>query len=123
MLRSALTIIEKIIMIDFLISAAEAAEAAPSTEQNMMSILMLVILFVVFYFLLIRPQQKRVKEHKALVDGLKKGDEIVTFGGVLGRITQVSDAFVDVEIANNVIVKVQKQSVASVMPKGTVADA
>lgn len=110
-------------MIDFLISSAHANDAvAASTEQSMMSILMLVVLFAVFYFLLIRPQQKRVKEHKALVDGVKKGDEIVTFGGVLGRITDVGDAFVDLEIANNVTVKVQKQSIANIMPKGTMAD-
>lgn len=111
-------------MIDFLISSAHANEAAAgSTEQSMMSILMLVVLFAVFYFLLIRPQQKRVKEHKALVEGVKKGDEIVTFGGVLGRVTNVGDAFVDLEIANNVTVKVQKQSIANIMPKGTMADA
>ena len=111
-------------MIDFFISAAQAADAvAPSTEQNMISILMLVVLFGVFYFLLIRPQQKRVKEHKNMTDNLKKGDEIVTFGGVLGRITDVGDAFIDLEIANNIVVKVQKQSIASVMPKGTMADA
>ena len=110
-------------MIDFLISSAHANEAAGSTEQSMMSILMLVVLFGVFYFLLIRPQQKRVKGHKALVEDVKKGDEIVTFGGVLGRVTNVGDAFVDLEIANNVTVKVQKQSIANIMPKGTMADA
>lgn len=111
-------------MLDFLISSAQAADAVqPSTEQNMMSILMLVVLFAVFYFLLIRPQQKRVKEHKAMTETLKKGDEVVTFGGVLGRVTTLGDAFVDVEVAENVIVKVQKQSIASVMPKGTIADA
>lgn len=110
-------------MIDFLISSAHANEAVASTEQSVISILMLVVLFAVFYFLLIRPQQKRVKEHKALVEGVKKGDEIVTFGGVLGRVTSVGDAFVDLEIANNVTVKVQKQSIANIMPKGTMADA
>jgi preprotein translocase subunit YajC len=111
-------------VIDFLIGAAQAADGAqPTTEQNMMSILMLVVLFAVFYFLLIRPQQKRVKEHKAMTESIKKGDEIVTFGGVLGRITDIGDAFVDVEISSNVTVKVQKQSIATVMPKGTIADA
>ncbi len=111
-------------MIDFFIGAAQAADAAqPTTEQNMMSILMLVVLFAVFYFLLIRPQQKRVKEHEAMTESLKKGDEIVTFGGVLGRVTELGDAFVDVEISNNVVVKVQKKSVATVMPKGTIAEA
>jgi preprotein translocase subunit YajC len=111
-------------VIDFLIGAAQAADGAQqTTEQNMMSILMLVVLFAVFYFLLIRPQQKRVKEHKAMTETLKKGDEVVTFGGVLGRVTELGDAFIDVEVSNKVIVKVQKQSIASVMPKGTIADA
>lgn len=111
-------------MIDFLISSAQAADAAaPSTEQNMISILMLVVLFGVFYFLLIRPQQKRVKEHKNMTESVKKGDEIVTFGGVLGRVTEVGEAFIDLEIANGIVVKVQKQSIANVMPKGTMSEA
>ena len=111
-------------MMDFLIGAAHAADAAaPSTEQNVMSILMLVVLFAVFYFLLIRPQQKRVKEHNNLVSGIKKGDEVVTFGGVLGRVVEVGEAFIDLEIANGIIVKVQKQSIANLMPKGTIAEA
>lgn len=111
-------------MIDFLIGAAHAADAPQgSTEQSMISILMLVVLFGVFYFLLIRPQQKRVKEHDAMTGALKKGDEVVTFGGVLGRITEVGEAFLDLEIADGVTVKVQKKSVASLMPKGTIADA
>jgi len=110
-------------MIDFLIGAANAADAGPSSEQNIMSIVMLVVLFVVFHFILIRPQQKRVKEHNNLVAGIKKGDEIVTFGGVLGRVVEVGDAFAEVEVANNVVVKVQKQSIASLMPKGTMSEA
>lgn len=109
-------------ILDFFIGTAQAADG-PGTEQSIMSILMLVVLFVVFYFLLIRPQQKRVKEHKSLVENLKKGDEVTTFGGVLGRISNIGDAFVELEIANNVSVKVQKQSIATVMPKGTIADA
>lgn len=111
-------------MIDFLISSAQAADAAPAgTEQSMMSILMLVVLFGVFYFLLIRPQQKRVKEHQKMTDSLKKGDEVVTFGGVLGRVTEVGDAFIDLEVAPNLTVKVQKSSISNVMPKGTIAEA
>jgi preprotein translocase subunit YajC len=84
-----------------------------------MSFLPLVLIFVVFYFLLIRPQTKRAKEHKKMVEALAKGDEVVTNGGLLGRITQVGENFVQVQVAEGVEVKVQKQSVATLMPKGT----
>ncbi len=104
---------------DFLIATAWAQQAEPSTSSTLASLLPLVILFVVFYFLLIRPQTKRVKEHKKMVDSLAKGDEIVTNGGLLGRITNLGDNFVIVEIAQNVEVKVQRYQVAAVMPKGT----
>ena len=79
----------------------------------------LVLIFVVFYFLLIRPQTKRAKEHKKMVAGLSKGDEVVTNGGLLGRITEVGENFVQVKVAENVEVKVQRQAVANLMPKGT----
>jgi preprotein translocase subunit YajC len=77
-------------------------------------------LIVVFYFLLIRPQTKRAKEHKQMVEALKKGDEVVTGGGVLGRITDVGDNFLQVEVADGVQLRLQKHSVASLMPKGTI---
>jgi preprotein translocase subunit YajC len=80
----------------------------------------LILLFVVFYFLLLRPQMKKAKEHKKLVAGLAKGDEVVTVGGVIGRITKVGDAFINLEIAEGLEVKVQKQSIAAPMPKGTI---
>jgi preprotein translocase subunit YajC len=76
-------------------------------------------MFVLLYFLMIRPQMKRAKEHKAMVDALQKGDEVVTAGGVLGRITKVSDAYVNVEIAANVEISVQKGAVQTLLPKGT----
>lgn len=79
-----------------------------------------ILLIVVFYFLLIRPQQKRAKEHRQMVESLKKGDEIVTGGGVLGRITDVGDNFVQLEVADGVQLRIQRQSVAALMPKGTV---
>jgi preprotein translocase subunit YajC len=84
-----------------------------------MSFLPLIIIFVVFYLLLIRPQMRRAKEHKKMVETLAKGDEVVTSGGLLGRITEVGDNFLSVEIADGVQVKVQKPAVAAVVPKGT----
>ena len=85
-----------------------------------MSLLPLVLIFVVFYFLLIRPQQKRQKEHRELVANLSVGEEVTTAGGLLGKITEVKDSFVKIEIAPNVIVTVQKHTVSAVMPKGTI---
>ncbi len=108
----------------FLISdaMADGAAAAPQGDP-LMQLLPLVLLFIVFYFLLIRPQQKKVKEHKKLVESLKKGDEVVTYGGVAGKIRDLGDVFVDVEIADNVVVKVERQNIARVLPKGTLKDA
>ncbi|GAB6034608.1 preprotein translocase subunit YajC [Galenea microaerophila] len=103
----------------FLISDAMAAgEAAPQGDV-LMQLLPLVLLFVVFYFLLIRPQQKKVKEHKQMVESLKKGDEVVTYGGLAGKIRDLGDVFAEVEIADNVVVKVERQNIARVLPKGT----
>jgi preprotein translocase subunit YajC len=107
---------------DFLIQAAWAQEAAQSGGNPFLSLLPLVILFVVFYFLLIRPQTKRVKEHKQMVDSLAKGDEIVTNGGVVGKITILGDNFITVEVAPNVEVRLQRQAVSFVLPKGTIKD-
>jgi preprotein translocase subunit YajC len=80
----------------------------------------LILLFAVFWFLLIRPQQKRQKEHKAMVEALKKGDEVVTNGGVLGRITKVGESFVSVEVADGMEIRVQRAAIAALMPKGTI---
>jgi preprotein translocase subunit YajC len=102
-----------------LISLAWAQDAAPSAAPGLMSFLPLIIIFVVFYLLLIRPQMRRAKEHKKMVETLAKGDEIVTSGGLLGRITEVGDNFLSLEIADGVQVKVQKPAVAAVVPKGT----
>ena len=82
-------------------------------------ILMMVALFAIMYFLMIRPQMKRAKEHKAMVEALAKGDEVVTGGGIAGRVTDVGDSFVQIEVAPNTVVAVQKQAVATVLPKGT----
>ena len=106
---------------DFLIANAYAQDAA--SPGGLASFLPLIIIFAVFYFLLIRPQMKRAKEHKNLVAGLSKGDEVLTNGGLLGRIVDISDAFITLEVADNVRVKLQRQAVASVMPKGTIKSA
>ena len=87
------------------------------------SFIMLIALFAVFYFVLIRPQSKRQKEHKAMVASLSKGDEVVTNGGVLGKITRVGDNFVTLEIAAGLEIQVQRMAVASLMPKGTIKSA
>lgn len=105
-------------ILDFFIASAHAQDA--TQPGGLMSFLPLIIIFVIFYFLLIRPQMKRAKEHKKLVSDLANGDEIVTNGGLLGRITKVGDSFVTVEVAENVKIKVQRHAIASVMPKGTV---
>jgi len=98
---------------------SDALAAAPAETDPLMSFLPLILIFVVFYFLLIRPQTKRAKEHKKMVQELAKGDEVVTNGGLLGRITGIGENFVQIKVAENVEVKVQKRAVANLMPKGT----
>lgn len=106
--------------ISLFISDAAAQAAGGSSASTLTSLLPMVALFVIFYFLLIRPQQKRQKEHKNMVTGLAKGDEVVTMGGILGKITAVDDNFITLEISKGVEVRVQRQSVQAMMPKGTV---
>jgi preprotein translocase subunit YajC len=106
-----------------LIPEAMAQGAAPSTGSQLAPLLMMVVFIVIFYFLLIRPQQKKAKEHQAMVTRLSAGDEIVTTGGLLGKVVDVGDTFITVEIAEGVRVKVQKFQVASLMPKGTLKSA
>ena len=103
---------------DFLIANAYAQDA--TAQSGLMGFLPLILIFVVFYFMLIRPQMKRAKEHRKLVAALSKGDEVVTNGGLLGKITDVGDSFVTLELADNVEIKMQRQAVTSVMPKGTI---
>ncbi|WP_017942478.1 MULTISPECIES: preprotein translocase subunit YajC [unclassified Thioalkalivibrio] len=107
---------------DFLISSAHAQEGGAAGGGMIEFLIMIIIFFAIMYFLIIRPQSKRAKEHRNMVEALSKGDEIVTNGGVAGKITEVSDDFIKVDIADGVNVAVQKQSVASVMPKGTLKD-
>lgn len=109
---------------DFLISSAYAQVAGQAAPPNpLIQFLPLLVLFAVFYFMLIRPQMKRAKEQRAMVAALAKGDEVVTTGGLLGRIDEVGDVYVLLEIAVNVSVKVQKNAVAAVLPKGTLKSA
>jgi preprotein translocase subunit YajC len=107
---------------DFFISNAYAQDVA-APGSSLMSFLPLIVIFAVFYFMLIRPQMKRAKEHKQLVSQLGKGDEVITNGGLLGKITDVSDSFVTLELADNLQIKLQRSAVANVMPKGTIKSA
>ena len=103
---------------DFLISNAMAQTAeAPSLIGQMFP---LILIFILFYFLLIRPQMKRAKEHRKMVSELSVGDEVVTNGGLLGRITQVGESFLTVELNQGVEIKLQKHAVTNVLPKGTI---
>jgi preprotein translocase subunit YajC len=100
---------------------SDAVAAAPQGQGDALtSFLPLIFIFVVFYFLLIRPQSKKAKEHKKMVEALAKGDEVVTNGGLLGRVTKVGDNFIEVELGEGMTVKVQRQAVGNLMPKGTI---
>ena len=104
---------------DFLISPAWAQAAGGSSASTWINILPLVLIFVVFYFLLIRPQTKRAKDHREMVAKLSAGDEVVTNGGILGRIIEIDESFVTLEVAPKVTIKVQRFQVTQLMPKGT----
>lgn len=101
---------------------AQAAAAQPA-GGGMSMIIMMVVLFGLMYFMMIRPQMKRQKEHRALVSALAKGDEVVTTGGMAGRVEEVGETFITVEIATNVKVKLQKSAVQQVLPKGSLKSA
>ena len=108
---------------DWLIPSASAQAAGGAQPNAFIQLLPLVLIFVVFYFLLIRPQAKRAKEHKAMVAALAVGDEVATSGGILGKVTQAGEQFLTLEIADGVQVKVQRHTVTSVLPKGTLKSA
>jgi preprotein translocase subunit YajC len=110
---------------DWLISSAQAqtAPAAGGTGSSLMTLLPMVLIFVVFYFLLIRPQTKRAKEHRAMVATLEVGSEVATAGGIIGKVTEVSEQFLTIEIADEVTVKVQRHTVTQLLPKGTLKGA
>ena len=89
-------------------------------QSSLMSMLPLVLMFVVLYFVMIRPQMKKQKEHRSMIDALAKGDEIVTGGGMLGKVTKLGDGYLNLEIANGVEIQVQRSAVIQVLPKGTI---
>ena len=89
-------------------------------SSNLTSFLPIVLMFVVLYFLMIRPQMKRQKEQKSMMDALTKGDEVVTSGGILGKVSKVNDAYITIEISNGTEVVVQKAAVSTLLPKGTI---
>jgi preprotein translocase subunit YajC len=95
------------------------AQGAPSAGSGLEGIILMVGMFVLLYFLMIRPQMKRAKEHRAMTEALQKGDEVVAAGGVMGRITKVGDAYISLEIAPNVEINVQRAAVQMLLPKGT----
>ncbi|MBL4772769.1 MAG: preprotein translocase subunit YajC [Alcanivoracaceae bacterium] len=106
---------------NFFISDAMAqASGVTSAGGGFGSLIPLVLIFVAMYFLLIRPQQKKVKMHQAMVAALGKGDEVITNGGILGKIISLDDSFVNVEIAQNVTINLQRGAIANIMPKGTI---
>lgn len=102
------------------ISNAYAQAAAPAGGFDIMGILPLIGLIAVFYFLILRPQQKRAKEQKSMIDALQKGDEVVAVGGVLGRVSKVGENYVSLEIAEGVTINVQRGAIQTVLPKGTI---
>ena len=101
------------------IGNAMAAEG-PSTDGSYMSLIMMVLFGVVFYFLLIRPQSKRAKEHKNMIESIQKGDEVVTSGGILGKVNKITDNFIVLSVAQGVEMKFQKHAVTATLPKGTI---
>ncbi|MDR2015238.1 MAG: preprotein translocase subunit YajC [Azoarcus sp.] len=99
---------------------AQAANAAPpAMGESPLGYMFPILMIVVLYFLLIRPQMKRAKEHKTMVDAVSKGDEVITGGGIAGKVTELGDNYIQVEIAANTVVTVQKQTITAVLPKGT----
>lgn len=106
---------------NFFINSAYAQTGTGAAQQSpWTSFIFLGGFILIFYFMLIRPQSKRAKEHKALIEGIAKGDEVMTAGGILGKVTRVDDQYVAVVVAENVELKIQKSSVSAVLPKGTI---
>ena len=96
------------------------AQAAAPAGTDLMSMLPIILMFVVLYFVMIRPQMKRAKEHKTMVESLQKGDEVIAAGGIVGRITRITDNYVTLEIADKVEVRVQRPAIQLALPKGTI---
>lgn len=100
-------------------TAPAAAAAGGDMQSTLMSMLPLLLMFAVLYFVMIRPQMKKQKEHRSMIEALAKGDEVVTAGGLLGKVSKIGDAYIGVELASGVEVQMQRQAVVQVLPKGT----
>ena len=103
-----------------LISSAWAQAGGGGQGGGIESMLLIVVMFVVLYFMMIRPQMKRAKEHKTMIEALQKGDEVVAAGGILGRISKINENYVTLEIANNIEIQVQRPAIQVILPKGTI---
>ena len=103
-----------------LINEAWAQAGAPAPGADLWSMMPIILMFVVLYFIMIRPQMKRAKEHKTMIEALQKGDEVVAAGGVLGRISKITDNYVTLQVADNVEIRVQRPAVQVLLPKGTI---
>lgn len=110
-------------LLDFLIAPAHAQAAAQQPGSFGMSLLFPILLIAVMYFLMIRPQMKRAKEHRAMLEKLARGDEVITNGGIAGTVVEIGENFIVVEIAANVRIRVQRGAIANVLPKGTLKSA
>ena len=99
---------------------AQTAAAGGDMQSSLMSMLPLVLMFVVLYFVMIRPQMKKQKEHKSMIDSLAKGDEVATAGGVLGKVAKLGDSYLSLEVATGVELQVQRSAVVQVLPKGSI---
>ena len=99
---------------------AQTAAAGGDMQSSLMSMLPLVLMFVVLYFVMIRPQMKKQKEHRAMIEALAKGDEVIVGGGILGKVARLSEQYLHIEIASGVEVQVQRAAVVQVLPKGTI---
>ena len=104
----------------FISSAFAQTASGGDMQSSLMSMAPLILMFVVLYFVMIRPQMKRQKEHRAMIDALAKGDEVATAGGVLGKVSKLGDVYVSIEVANGVEVQLQRSAVVQVLPKGTI---
>jgi preprotein translocase subunit YajC len=100
---------------------AQAAGGAPQGGDTLMGMLPIILMFVILYFLMIRPQMKKAKEHKTMLEALQKGDEVIAVG-ILGKISKITDSYVSLEVAPNTTIQVQKQAVTTLLPKGTLKD-
>lgn len=102
-------------------SAYAQTAGAASSGDSLMSLLPIILMFVILYFLMIRPQMKKAKEHKTMLDGLQKGDEVIAVG-ILGKISRINDNYVSLDVADKVTIQVQRQAVTTLLPKGTIKD-